>query len=52
MKLVSLKSAFQYESNDTNYIQYNQVFVVQFLCLKFVLKYACVLFLETEIVTN
>jgi hypothetical protein len=30
-KLAPLESIFHYESNDTNYVQYNQDFVAQFL---------------------
>jgi hypothetical protein len=50
IKLASLKSMFQYESNDTNFTQYNQVLVALFIGLKFALKYVCALFLEMEVV--
>jgi hypothetical protein len=31
IKLASLENIFQDESNDTNYVQYNQDFIPQFL---------------------
>jgi hypothetical protein len=40
MKLVSLKSVFQYESNNTNNIKYNQDFIAQFVWSKLTLKNA------------
>jgi hypothetical protein len=46
IKLASLKSIFQYKSNDTNFTQYNQVLVALFIRSKFALEYMCVLFLE------
>jgi hypothetical protein len=52
IKLASLKSIFQYKSNDTNFIQYNQVLVSLFIRSKFALDYACALFLKTEVVTR
>jgi hypothetical protein len=49
-KIASLKSMFQYKSNDTKFIQYNQVLVALFVWSKFTLECACALFLETEVV--
>jgi hypothetical protein len=40
----------QYKSNDTNFIQSNQVLVALFIQSKFALEYVCVLFLKTEVV--
>ena len=51
-KLVSLESIFQYESNGTNYVQYNQDFVVQFFRSNFALENVCALSPETEVVVN
>jgi hypothetical protein len=50
IKLASLKSMFQYKSNNTNFTQYNQVLVSLFIRLKFALECVCTLFLETEVV--
>jgi hypothetical protein len=50
IQLVSLVSSFQYESNDTNYVQYNQNFVAQLFQSKLILKCVCALFIETEVV--
>jgi hypothetical protein len=50
IKLVSLKSMFQYKSNDTNFTQYKQVLIALFIRSKFALEYVCALFLETEVV--
>jgi hypothetical protein len=50
IQLVSLVSSFQYESNDTNYVQYNQNFVAQLFQSKLILKCVCTLFIETEVV--
>jgi hypothetical protein len=41
---------FQYKSNDTNFTQYNEVLVAQFIRSKFALESVCALFLETEVV--
>jgi hypothetical protein len=50
IKLASLKSMFQYNSNDTNITRYNQVLVSLFIRSKFALEYSCALFLEREVV--
>jgi hypothetical protein len=50
IKLASLKSMFQYKSNHTNFIQYNQFLVALFIRSKFALKYAYALFLKMEVV--
>jgi hypothetical protein len=50
IKLASLKSMFQYKSNDTNFTYYKQDLVPLFTRLKFALKYVCTIFLETEVV--
>jgi hypothetical protein len=34
MKLASLESGFQYESSDTDHVQYNEDFVAQFILVK------------------
>jgi hypothetical protein len=52
IKLVLLKSMFQYKSNDTNFTQYNQVLVALFIWSKFALKCVFALFLETEVVED
>jgi hypothetical protein len=52
IKLASLKSMFQYKSNDNNFTQYNQVLVALFIRSKFALKCACALFLKTEVVAD
>jgi hypothetical protein len=52
MQLASLEIVFQYESNDTNYVKYNQDFLAQFFQPKFVLKCACALFIEMKVVYN
>jgi hypothetical protein len=52
IKLASLENMFQYKSNNTNFAQYNQVLVALFIQLKFVLKCACTLFLEMEVVID
>jgi hypothetical protein len=46
IKLGSLKSMFQHKSNDTNFIQYNQVLVALFVQSKFTLECVCALSLE------
>ena len=50
-KLASLESVFQYESNDTNYVEYNQNIYAQILGTNLVLENVFALFIETEIVS-
>jgi hypothetical protein len=50
IKLTSLESIFLYESDNTNYVQYNQVCVAQLFWSKFILECMCVLFIETDVV--
>jgi hypothetical protein len=48
IKLASLENVFQYESDDTSYVQYNQDFVLNFRS-QFALQYVCA-FIETKVV--
>jgi hypothetical protein len=45
-----LESIFRYDSNNINYVLYIRDIVIQYIQLKFTLKYTCVLFIETEVV--
>ena len=51
IQLASLETIFHYESNDTNFTQYDQVLVVLFIRSNFALKSVCALFPEKEVVT-
>jgi hypothetical protein len=51
IKLASLKIYFNINPTiNTNFTQYNQVLVVIFIQSNVALEYACVLFVETEVV--
>jgi hypothetical protein len=45
-----LESIFRYDSNNINYVLYIRDIVIQYIQLKFALKYMCVLFIKREVV--
>ena len=50
IKLVSLESIFQHDSNNVAYVLYDRDIVVLFIWSRFTLKCVCVLFIGMEVV--